>query len=629
MKALRTAPVAVLLAAVVVVAPAAVAAGAVDRLALDEGPPVAVGVVTPEVPLLPVVVGPGPDLTLAPTVTTHPASTAVVAGDEAVFTAAAGGLPTPSVQWQRSTDDGVTYVDLAGQTQGTLRFTPDLGDSGHRYRARFTNLLGTATSQAATLTVTQRPDDEPDDDIAPGVRVEQAVGQVDPATTSPLLFAVTFDQPVTGFGDAPTDTLLGGTAGASTAEVTGSGSEYTVAVSGMTAAGTVTLDVPAASASDAEGSPNTPSTSSDNQVTWAPDTPPDTPPDTTPDTTPPVVTSSVGGDLGNGDWHVSDVTIEWTVTDPDSPVTDSTGCAPTTIAEDTGGHVLTCTATSSGGATSRSVTINRDATPPTLETPSTRTVEATGPSGAAVAFDVPSADDAMTGVATTCTAGQGATFPIGTTAVDCTAVDGAGNTTATSFEITVRDSTAPTVAISAPTRLALRASARASVRATDAVSGIGAQSCAALSTGTVGVRSVTCRAVDGAGNAAQASAAYVVTHAFLGFTSPRSRLPRASTIPVSFAVGTAGGARTTTGAVLRVGLGTDRRGGTLSSQRSTAACAYSRTARAYRCHLPRRGVRSGTTYYLSVFERVPGSTAWHLLPRGPRGGANVAPVTVR
>ncbi len=99
------------------------------------------------------------------------------------------------------------------------------------------------------------------------VAINQAVGQSDPTSSSPINFTVVFSEPVTGFGDS--DVTLGGTAGASTAQVTGSGSTYTVAVSGMAQNGTVIASVAAGVAQDAAGNPNTASTSTDNTVTFS------------------------------------------------------------------------------------------------------------------------------------------------------------------------------------------------------------------------------------------------------------------------------------------------------------------------------------------------------------------------
>lgn len=100
----------------------------------------------------------------------------------------------------------------------------------------------------------------------PAVTVEQAVGQTDPAGAGPINYTVTFNEPVTGFTNA--GVALSGTAGATTAAVTGGPSVYNVAVTGMTANGTVIVTVNAGAAVDAAGNPNTASTSTDNIVTF-------------------------------------------------------------------------------------------------------------------------------------------------------------------------------------------------------------------------------------------------------------------------------------------------------------------------------------------------------------------------
>jgi hypothetical protein len=72
------------------------------------------------------------------------------------------------------------------------------------------------------------------------------------------------------------------------------------------------------------------------------------------------------GTLGNNDWYTSNVTVTWEVVDEESEITEATGCEETTIDFDTSGETLTCEATSAGGTASESVTIKRDATPPTI-----------------------------------------------------------------------------------------------------------------------------------------------------------------------------------------------------------------------------------------------------------------------
>lgn len=89
--------------------------------------------------------------------------------------------------------------------------------------------------------------------------------------------------------------------------------------------------------------------------------------------TPPIVVPHVDGPQSNG-WYTGDVTISWDVSDPQTGVDSSSGCDPVRLTEDTASTTYTCSATSSGGSTIRSVTVKRDATPPTVEcaaTPST------------------------------------------------------------------------------------------------------------------------------------------------------------------------------------------------------------------------------------------------------------------
>ncbi len=92
--------------------------------------------------------------TSLPQVTQQPADTSVPAGTTYSFTAAASGVPMPTVQWQVSVDGGSAYADVAGATSTTLTGTAALADSGELFRAVFTNVEGQATTNAATLVVT-------------------------------------------------------------------------------------------------------------------------------------------------------------------------------------------------------------------------------------------------------------------------------------------------------------------------------------------------------------------------------------------------------------------------------------------------------------------------------------------
>jgi hypothetical protein len=104
------------------------------------------------------------------------------------------------------------------------------------------------------------------DNTPPTVTINQATGQADPTNASPINFTAVFSEPTTDF--ATGDVTLGGTALPTTAAVTGSGTTYNVAFSGMSASGTVIATIAAGVAHDAAGNANTISTSSDNTVTF-------------------------------------------------------------------------------------------------------------------------------------------------------------------------------------------------------------------------------------------------------------------------------------------------------------------------------------------------------------------------
>ncbi|HEY4897145.1 MAG TPA: immunoglobulin domain-containing protein, partial [Solirubrobacteraceae bacterium] len=94
----------------------------------------------------------------APVVTGQPAPVTANESQNAVFTAAASGFPTPTVQWEASSDGGETWVAVEGATSATLTIVGvKTGESGEQFRARFTNAAGVATSSAATLTVHSPP----------------------------------------------------------------------------------------------------------------------------------------------------------------------------------------------------------------------------------------------------------------------------------------------------------------------------------------------------------------------------------------------------------------------------------------------------------------------------------------
>ena len=152
------------------------------------------------------------------------------------------------------TGSGTTYnVAVSGMTTSGTVIASIV--EGVAHAGTSPNSASTSTDSTVTWDVT-----------APTVTVEQAVGQPDPTSATPINFTVVFSESVTGF--ATGDVTLSGTAGATTATVTGSGSTYNVAVSGMTTNGTVVASVAASKAVDLVGNLNVASTSSDNSVTY-------------------------------------------------------------------------------------------------------------------------------------------------------------------------------------------------------------------------------------------------------------------------------------------------------------------------------------------------------------------------
>jgi subtilase family serine protease len=148
-------------------------------------------------------------------------------------------------------------------TTVTTSGTYTLADGAHAITAKQTESGKIVSTASSSLTITI-------DTLAPSVTINQAAGQVDPSTTSPINFAVVFSEAVTDF--VAGDVTLGGTAGGTPVALatnpSGDRKTYNVAVSGMTGEGTVTASVAAGVAHDAAGNGNTASTSSDNLVTY-------------------------------------------------------------------------------------------------------------------------------------------------------------------------------------------------------------------------------------------------------------------------------------------------------------------------------------------------------------------------
>ena len=91
---------------------------------------------------------------VAPAITGQPTAQNVVAGTDATFSVTATGTSL-AYQWQRSTDGGSAFANLAGATNAThVRTAVPISDNGHQFRVVVTNVLGSVVSDPASLTVT-------------------------------------------------------------------------------------------------------------------------------------------------------------------------------------------------------------------------------------------------------------------------------------------------------------------------------------------------------------------------------------------------------------------------------------------------------------------------------------------
>ena len=199
-----------------------------------------------------------------------------------------------------------------------------------------------------------------------------------------------------------------------------------------------------------------------------------------------------------------------------------------------GSTTVTCTATDNFGneaTASFTVTVS-DTTDPSLNVPADMTVEATGPTGAIVTFTVTATDVGDASPSLTCSPSSGSTFPLGTTTVSCTARDDTGNEVARTFNVRVRDTTPPVIAI--PADLVLEATgapgavASFEVDATDTVDLSPDTAClpAPGSVFSLGTTTVTCTATDNAGN--EATGTFTVT--VRDTTSPVLTVPEDLTV---------------------------------------------------------------------------------------------------
>jgi formylglycine-generating enzyme required for sulfatase activity/predicted secreted protein len=98
----------------------------------------------------------------APTIATQPVAQTVISPATAVFSAAASGNPTPTYQWQVSTNSGGTWANVSSGSGGTsatyTTAATSLSNDGWLFRVVASNGVGSpATSSSVSLTVHSAP----------------------------------------------------------------------------------------------------------------------------------------------------------------------------------------------------------------------------------------------------------------------------------------------------------------------------------------------------------------------------------------------------------------------------------------------------------------------------------------
>ncbi len=164
------------------------------------------------------------------------------------------------------------------------------------------------------------------------------------------------------------------------------------------------------------------------------------------DDTAPSVAYTIDGVAGTNGWYRGStsgdyVVVHWTVSDPESPITSTSGCEPGPSIGPTTGTTRTCSATSAGGTTMVTTkTIKVDGDPPTVAATPSRAPDASGWYNHALSVGW-SGSDAMSGIASCSSATYQGPDAVSVSLVgDCT--DLAGNTSSRSFAFQY-DATAP------------------------------------------------------------------------------------------------------------------------------------------------------------------------------------------
>jgi len=118
------------------------------------------------------------------------------------------------------------------------------------------------------------------------------------------------------------------------------------------------------------------------------------------DTTPPIIVPEITGTLGNNGWYTSNVTVSWMVSDPESGIASSSGCATTSLTADTAGVTLQCSATNGAGLSASALrSIKIDTTAPVISGMPAAGCTLWPPNGRMVQVATVTVTDALSGLA--------------------------------------------------------------------------------------------------------------------------------------------------------------------------------------------------------------------------------------
>ncbi len=259
------------------------------------------------------------------------------------------------------------------------------------------------------------------------------------------------------------------------------------------------------------------------------------------------ISLSLSGVLGVVTSAVPNVLAQVTASDLSGSVTLAqsplVGSAPFGI----GPHNVTVTATDPSGNASTCVVVATvgDVTPPTITVPNPGpSVTTTGASTTAVVnYTVTATDNVTSPQSVTCSPASGSAFPIGTTTVNCSATDAAGNNATKSFTVQVVGNNLPTINVPANMTVEATSPSGAAVTFTstptwtDTVDGSGNASCTPAngSTFAIATTTVTCSFTNSRGGSASKTFTVTVRDS----TPPVLTVPASQTVEATSASGAA------------------------------------------------------------------------------------------